>query len=366
MVRVLHELSALDGGGDARLIYEYYSCMDKTKVHFDFVIYDFYENGLLEQPLRDMGCTIYKLPQIKKDRKACLNGLEKVIKEGNYDVVHSHRGGRGFFVMYYAKKYGIKKRVVHSHVANESVSFIKKMLNVFLSKIAKMFATDLFACGKDAGIYMWGKNNYAKGDVSIMTNAITIDKFGFSQDVREAKRKELGVDDKLVLGIVGRMTAQKNYPFLFRVYKEVLKVRQDVVLVVVGRGLQEEAIKAYARELGIEKEILFLGLRDDVSELLNAFDIFLLPSLFEGLPVVLIEAQANGLKQIVSNTITDEVDITDLIEYLPIDEGEQQWVERINAYKNNVAERNTYSQKVAKAGYDIVVESKKMQNFYLS
>ena len=365
MVRIIHELSALDGGGDAKLLFDYYSHMDKEKVHFDFVIYDFYENGLLEEPLREMGCTIYKLPRIKKDKKACLKGMEQVIKNGNYDVIHSHRGGRGIFVMYYAKKHGVKKRVVHSHVAYEPVNKLTRCFNVFLSKITQMFATDLYACGHDAGVYMWGKRNVQNGKVSIMTNAVDTERFRFSQDRRKQKRCELGVEDKFVIGIVGRLTAQKNYPFLFRVYKEVLKIRKDVTLVVVGRGLEEEKINAYAMELGIDKDIHFLGLRNDVPDMLNAFDLFVLPSLFEGLPVVLIEAQTNGLKQIVADTITQEVAVTDLIEYLPIENSESLWASKIIQCIDNDFERSVYCEKVADAGYDITVEGKKMQSFYL-
>lgn len=365
MIKVLQELSALDGGGVAKLLYDYYLNMDKEKVHFDFLIYDFYDEGIYEKPLRDMGCTIYKLPRIKKDKNGYLQGIKKVIKEGNYDVVHSHMGARGLFVMYFAKKYGVKKRIVHSHIAYEPVSKLKRCFNIILSQIAKNNATHLFACGQDAGIYMWGKKSYKAGRVSIMTNAVSTEKFTFSFDMRQNKRKELGVEDKFVIGIVGRLSSQKNYPFLFKVYKEILEVRNDVVLVVVGRGIEEDEIKREAIQMGINNDILFLGVRSDVPELLNAFDLFVLPSLYEGLPVVLIEAQANGLKQIVSDKITKEMDITDLIEFISIENSEKQWVKAIEKCEINVSARKSYGKKVAEAGYDIKVESIKMQQFYL-
>lgn len=140
MVRVLQELSALDGGGVAKLLYDYYRNMDHTKIHFDFLIYDYYENGMYEEPLKDLGCTIYKLPRIKKDKIGYLTGMKKIIKDGNYDVVHSHMGSRGLFVMYYGKKYKVPKRIVHSHIAYEPVSNAKRKVNAMLASIAKHYA----------------------------------------------------------------------------------------------------------------------------------------------------------------------------------------------------------------------------------
>ena len=220
MVRVLQELSALDGGGVAKLLYDYYRNMDHTKIHFDFLIYDYYENGMYEEPLKDLGCTIYKLPRIKKDKIGYLTGMKKIIKDGNYDVVHSHMGSRGLFVMYYGKKYKVPKRIVHSHIAYEPVSNAKRKVNAMLASIAKHYATDLFACGKDAGIYMWGKKASAEGKVHIMTNAVDTDSFQFSNVLRIQKQEELQITGKFVIGIVGRLSEQKNYPFLFSAYKK--------------------------------------------------------------------------------------------------------------------------------------------------
>ena len=365
MVRVLHELSALDGGGVAKLLYDYYSHMDREKIHFDFLIQDFYDEGIYEKPLRELGCTIYKIPRIKKDKKGYLRGMKKVISDGNYDVVHSHMGARGLFPMYYARKAKVSQRIVHSHIAYEPIGRLKRCFDIMLSCVAKMNATSLFACGREAGIYMWGKRCSQKGKITIMTNAVDTEAYEFVPEIRVRKRKELDVEDKLVIGIVGRLSEQKNYPFLFEAYKELLKKRNDTVLVIVGRGLEEEVIKERARQLEIEQNILFLGVRNDVPALLNAFDIFVLPSHYEGLPVVLIEAQANGLKQLVSNKVTDEMSITDLIEFLPIENTEQLWAERMAACCGEVEKRGIYRQQVADAGYDIKLASKKMEEFYL-
>ena len=364
MVRVLQELSALDGGGVAKLLYDYYRHMDHTQIHFDFLIYDFYDNGIYEKPLEDMGCTIFKLPRIKKNIKGYLKGIDEIIRNGNYDVVHSHMGAHGLFVMYYAKKHKVPKRIVHSHIAYEPVTGMKKQLNKTLAEIAKHYATDLFACGIDAGKYMWGSKAFEAGKVRVMTNAVDTAAFQFSSDIRMKKQKELGIAGKYVLGIVGRLSEQKNYPFLFSVYKRVIEKRKDTVLLIIGRGLEEENIKKMADEMGISDAVRFLGVRSDVPELLNAIDLFVLPSRYEGLPVVLIEAQANGVKELVSDRVTKEMDITDLIEFLPIEDTEDKWAETILSYESSIANREQYSELVKTNGYDIMNESKKMQNYY--
>lgn len=366
MIRVLQELSALDGGGVAKLLYDYYRNMDYTKIHFDFLIYDYYENGMYENPLKELGCTIYKLPRIKKDKKGYLQGIKKIIREGNYDVVHSHMGSRGLFVMYYSKKYKVPKRIVHSHIAYEPVSDVKRKMNSILAVVAKHYATDLFACGKDAGIYMWGEKVNAAGKIRIMTNAVDTDSFKFSNALRIQKQEELQIKGKFVIGIVGRLSEQKNYPFLFSAYKKLIEQRDDTVLLIIGRGLEEEKIKKLAKDMNIEDSVRFLGIRSDVAELLNAFDLFVLPSKYEGLPVVLIEAQANGVQELVSDKVTKEMDMTDLIQFLPINHTEIEWADAMCCCKPKTDNRENYSDLVKKAGYDIKIESKKMQDFYCS
>lgn len=369
MIKVLQELSALDGGGVAKLIYDYYYNMDHTKIRFDFLIYDFYDKGIYEDKLRNLGCKIYKIPRLKKDVIEYIKNIKKILSSEKYDVIHSHLGIRGVFLMYYGKKYGVKKRILHSHSAYENISFGKKIINKIITIIAKNYTTDLFACGKDAGIYAWGKKSIDEKKVYIMSNAIDTTKFKFSMDIRLKKRKELEVEGKFVIGIVARLSEQKNYPFLFNVYKKLISLDKDFVLIVVGRGIDESKIKILSKKMNIYNRIKFLGVRSDVNELLNAFDIYVLPSLYEGLPISLVEAQANGLYEFVSNKITKEVAVTNLVEFLPIEinKSEDLWVNRILEYKKNKRNinRELYFKEIIKHGYDIGIESLKIQNYYL-
>lgn len=366
VVKILHELASLDGGGVAKLLYDYYRNMkDKKEIQFDFLIYDYYENGIYEEPLKKMGCMVYKIPSIKKNRQASLNAMESIIRKGKYDVVHSHRCTRGIFTLWFAKKYGVPRRIIHSHIAYEDIGKTAKVINRILGLVNRHLATDLFACGVDAAKYMWGERNFNAKKVHIMTNAINTSEFKFDQIMRNRKRQELGIAGKYAIASVGRLSKQKNQAFLIRTFAKTLKNMSDVVLVFVGRGEDETYLKKLCEDLGITNQVMFLGIRDDIPELMNAFDLLAMPSLYEGLPVSVVEAQANGLRVLLSETVTSEVAVTELIQYLPLNE--EIWVKSIcdEINKNADINRERYASTVAEAGYDIKAESIKMQEYYI-
>lgn len=306
---------------------------------------------------------------MKKKPYDYITQLKKTLRSGDYAVVHSHKATRGTVFLLLAKKYGVKNRLVHSHIAaSTDKTFSAKFFTAVSVRISKALSTQLFSCGKDAGKFMWGTESFDHGKVRVMHNAIDTEKFTFSEKLRIEKRRELGIADQTVFATVGRLTRQKNQEYLLRIFAKALGTRKDIVLLLIGRGEDERKLKNLAGQLEISKYVKFLGIRDDVSQLLNAIDVFLLPSLYEGLPVVLVEAQANGLKSIVSDRVTKEVDVTDLITYLPIlPDTERDWAKAIVDEKGKSADcRSKYSRIIADAGYDIKTESKKMQDYYLS
>lgn len=371
MVRVLHELATLDGGGVAKLLYDYYRNMDdRENLKFDFLIYDFLEEGIYEEPLRQMGCRIHRIPVFKRDKKASLQAMERVIREGRYDVVHSHRCTRGVFALWFARKYRVPRRLIHSHIAYEEVGRAGEAVNRVLGIINRHLATDLFACGRDAAKYMWGEKRLAAGKVHIMTNAIDTALFRFSQEIRDRMRRELGVGDRFVIGTVGRLDRQKNQTFLLDAFADLLKQERDAVLLLAGRGEDEQMLRDRCARLGIGESVRFLGIRKDIPELCSAFDLFVMPSLYEGLPVSVVEAQAAGLPVLLSETVTDEVIVTDLVTTLPL--RLEAWTQAMLAAAGSRQEtdrdsdRASYAEKVAQAGYDIKEESRKMQAFYLN
>ena len=292
--------------------------------------------------------------------------MEDIIEQGNYDIVHTHMGVMGYVIMRIAKKYNVARRCMHSHIANEVTSKKSKFASFFRMMIARHYVTDKLACGQDAAIDMWGKKAVENNEVFIMKNAVDTNLFKFNEEKRNQLRKKLALEDKLVLVIVGRLSSQKNYPFLFKTYKKVIEKRNDTVLLVIGRGMEETSIKNLAKDMGLENSVRFLGVRNDVADILNACDCFLLPSLYEGLPVVLIETQANGLTAIVSDRVTTELAVTDVVEFLPISEDAVEiWADKICSYKPLTMDlRKSYFKKIEQAGYDIISASKNMEDIY--
>lgn len=365
MIKVLHELVALDGGGVERLLYDYYQHMDRNKISFDFIINDNEKEGLLEKALSNMGCNIFKVPSMRKDMRLRLIYTNKIIKNGKYDIVHSHTAKRSFFILPLAKRHGVSRRISHSHIAYEENCRLKRSIDKVLVYLGRKYATHLFACGIDAAVYMWGIRAINYGKVNIMTNAVDADKFRFNLKTQKKLRIDLGVEGKLVIGNVGRFVTQKNHSFLLNVFSKVLKINPNAVLLLIGGGSLEKELKEQANYLKIQDKVRFLGVRDNVHELLNTFDIFVLPSLFEGFPVVLVEAQANGLPVIVSDSVTDEIKISDLIHFKSLNDTAMEWALEICDIAHRSSQSDIYCDKVKEAGYDILSESKKLQEFYL-
>jgi glycosyltransferase involved in cell wall biosynthesis len=324
-MKILEITSELDGGGVDRLLFDYCSRMIPD-IQFDFIVTSKTE-GMLEKPLRDLGCNVFHISQIRENRKLYTEQLKEILKNGHYDVVHDHSGYKAIFTMYYAKKYGVKGRISHSHIAYIPERFINKVERKLLTPITASLATNLYACGIDAAKWMWGKKKYNDGKVSIMTNAIKADSFIYSEKERTLVRAELGIENKFVIGNVARFSYQKNHDLLIRVFKKVLEIREDAILLLIGRGELYSEIVELTKEMKLTDKIIFLGVRNDVHRLLNAMDLFMLPSRYEGLPVTLVEVQANGLAALVSDSVTDEVKLADNVKYMSLSAGEEQWAQ---------------------------------------
>ena len=262
-------------------------------------------------------------------------------------------------MIFYAKKYGIKVRIAHSHMAYIPESIKEHVVRKISTFFVKRYATHLFACGKDAAIWMWGREAYTSGKVHIMTNAIDTERFKYSEEKRDKIRAELRLEDKFVIGNVARFSYQKNHEFLIRVFAEVKKIRKDAVLMLIGRGELEADIKNQVSVLGLNDSVIFMGVRNDVSELLNTMDVFVLPSRFEGFGIVYVEAQANGLSCFgTEERVPHEVALTDTIKFLSLKLPAKKWAETICKTSSI---RNAFTQKqIIEASYDINMEATKL------
>ena len=364
MIWVLQEVATMDVGGVERLLYDYYTHLEGNEIAFDFLIFDREKEGVFEAPLKEMGCRIHCVPKLSGFGFQYIKALWKVLKEGNYQIVHAHRASRSFFVLLIAFINRVPVRIAHSHLAYEpDGSIAKHIKTVVFKRLTRLFATHLFACGDDAARFMWLPDNPEK--VRKMTNAIDVKRFHRALDERDEIRKSLSITDEFVLGTVARIDYQKNPMYLMKIAKAVKDTGKKAVLLYIGTGPMEDEVKKYANELGLDGFVRFLGTRQDIPELLSAMDLFLLPSVFEGLPVTLIETQSSGLPALVSDTVTKEMDKVGLIRFLPLDEDASAWAQAVNDAKI-VEDRSVYAEKMLDAGYDISDQAHKLKAFYVN
>ncbi|MDA8227764.1 MAG: glycosyltransferase family 1 protein [Desulfitobacterium hafniense] len=342
-MKILEITSELDGGGVDRLLYDYCSRMIPD-IQFDFVVTSKTE-GMLEQPLKELGCNVFHIYQIRENRTLYKGQLQEILKNGNYDVVHDHGGYKAIFSMYYAKKFGVKGRIAHSHIAFIPEKTSRKLERKILTPITASLATNLYACGIDAAKWMWGEKKYDSGKVHIMVNAIDYPKFQFSEEKRADIRERLGLQGKLVVGNVARFSYQKNHEFIVSVFDELVELDDNSILLLIGRGELYDDVVKQVENLGLSDKVVFLGIRDDVHEILNAMDVFLLPSRYEGLPVTLVEVQANGLPVLVSTAVTNESKIADNYFQMSLEESPRAWAKTIIKLSNqkNTADDNVKS-----------------------
>ena len=363
MLRILQIVPDIDGGGVGSVVYNYLTHMNLEGLHVDIVTEDHGYEQMLETEFQKYGISVKTVSARRNGLIKHFCEIKNIMKENQYDVVHSHQQNWSYFYLRLAKKYGAKVRIAHSHCTTQLSDLWKiRFLNCF-NPLLKRIASGYFACGYEAGMYMWGKK-IADEDLYIMNNAVDLDKFKFNPNLRNEYREKLGVNNKFVLGHVGRFEEQKNHFFLITMFAEFVKVNSNAVLILVGKGTLEEQVKKLVRELNISEKVIFLGLRNDIYKLLNAFDAFVLPSLFEGLPVVAIEAQANGLPCILSNNVTEEVVVlktTKRLELLSI----KPWVDTFIEMENMNNNRSDAVNKKKKKKYSIQEEAESLRQYYM-
>ncbi|RXJ45962.1 glycosyltransferase family 1 protein [Gelidibacter gilvus] len=375
-IRVLHVLTIMNLGGAETMIMNYYRHIDKNKVQFDFLLHR-EDKGFFDDEIEYLGGKIYRMPAISPKNYFLYKKKLNIFfsEHPEYKIVHSHLNALSSIILSVAKSKNIPYRIAHSHLAVESMVLknifkkntdIKATLKDFVQSLirgkVKKVATHFFACGEKAGDWLFGQKNKTK--VTIINNAIHASSFSYNTIKADKMKEEFGIKNKKVIGHVGRFNEQKNHFLLIKIFNEIYKKNNNCVLLLIGNGNLKDKVKEEAKRLNIYKNILFLGLRDDIPELLQGFDLFLFPSLYEGLPVTLIEAQASGLKIITSSTVTKEVDITGLITFIDLEKPEFHWAESV-LNNINYNRKNTFNQ-IKEGGYDIFENAKKLQIFYLN
>lgn len=316
-VRVLQIIGIACNGGVESVILNYYRHIDKSKVQFDFVVHKNPSENFVKE-VKKGGGRLYEVTPYMKNVFAFTYEIYKIIRDGRYEIVHSNMNSLSGFPLFAAWLAGAKVRILHNHTTDTEAEGMRTLLKRVLRPFARLFANKYWACSELAAKWMYGERAVNAGKITIIPNAIDLKKFAFNQEKRDELRSQLGIKDELVIGHVGRFMKQKNHDFLIDVFAAVIKEKPDAKLLLIGEGPLENEIKAKVTRLSLEHNVLFLGVRSDVADLYNVMDIFVLPSFYEGLPVVGVEAQANGLKCLFSDKVTRESRVLQSMEFISI------------------------------------------------
>lgn len=361
-IRILQVVTWMNRGGLETMLMNYYRQINREQIQFDFMVHREAE-AHYDQEIVSLGGRIYRMPPIKPGNyRNYFQKLSHFFKEHSYPVVHSHMNENSAFVLRAAKQANVPCRIAHSHLSDLKLDF-KLPFRLYARWMMKEQPNQYFACSKKAGEWLFGSKFSNSGKIKTLNNAVNAREFSFNQRQREEVRQELGANNRLVIGHVGRFNEQKNHDFLIDIFQHIQAVKSDTLLVLVGDGHLKSAVEQKVKKLGLSLSVRFLGVRSDISRLMQAMDLFVFPSLFEGLPVVLVEAQAAGLRCVVSDSITSEVDITKRIDFVSLKQSASTWSDRILMQSHK---RKDTAQLLRHHGYDIATTSQWLSHFYMN
>lgn len=357
-IRVLQVFARLNRGGAESMLMSLYRSMDKSKVQFDFVANKTTDKYAFQQEITEMGGRIYYVPRYKiYNHFPYQRAWRKLLaNHPEWHIIHAHHTVPALIYFKAAKKYGIMT-IAHSHSANRNKSLKERLRVYFCGKMVAISDRKL-ACSREAGKWMFGQHNFV-----VLNNGINISRYIFNAAEREAVRQSLQLEDCQLVGHFGRFFKPKNHAFLIDIFAEMYKLNKKVRLLLFGSGPLKHKIMRKVNRLGLADAVLFMGVRDDVPKFIQALDIFVFPSRFEGVPVTLIEAQAGGLPCLVSENVTRETKITDGVVFMPLAESAATWAEKALQMMQR-HERKDTSREIVKAGYDAFRNSIWLQEYY--
>jgi len=331
-IRVLQILDTLNmGSGVASVVLSYYRSIEKIQDSGSRIVFDFMVNEEVEKEIKDElernGSKVFLMPPLQiKYYWSYKQELRKFFKEHKeYQIVHGHVPNAAAFYLRAAKKAGVPVRIIHSHNSQGADRVWKQIRNRILSKIGIWYANQYMACGEKAARYLYGKDS---SNVSLLNNVVDTKRFCYKEEVRQKIRAEMDVTEKFVMGHVGRFCYQKNQKFLIRVLAEICKREPDVCLLLIGEGEERKEVERLIEELHLKKAVKLLGVLSNVEDYMQAMDVFLLPSRYEGVPVSILEAQATGLPCVISDGVTREME-TEYTDYIELSQTVEKWSDTI-------------------------------------
>lgn len=361
-IKILQVIGSLRIGGAENVAMNICRYLDKKKFQCDFLVFS-NTIGDYEPEAIELGSNIIRIPLPNDNYKNYYNNLKKVLREGEYDIVHSHVLLNNGLVMKAAYDVNVKKRISHSHSTDsgrkENLKY--KLYEIIMKQLINKYSTLVLACGIDAGNYLYGKKMFVKKGI-IINNGIDTKKFRYDPETKGKILREFNIDKKLVVGHVGRLAEVKNHIFLLEVFKLINKDEPDSVLLLVGDGELRKAIEDKIEYLGLKKDVIITGLRSDVSDIMQAMDVFVFPSLYEGLPLTTIEAQSSGLVSLISSNVTAEVKVTDLITFMSLENDAVKWASKVLDLSKY--QRRDRSEEIKKKGFDICTTIMELETLY--
>lgn len=360
-IRVLQVFASLDRGGAEQVVMNWYRTINRDRIQFDFTVNSRTREYAHESEIRALGGRVFRIPKPKPWTlpRYWRTWRELLARHPEWDVIHVHHSYAGFLFIPLIKRMG-RTTIVHSHNAGRDPGF-KSLIKVQSRRPLRHLADQTIACSKAASKWMFGDTG---GEVIL--NGIDLAAYRFDLAQRARARQELDIKDQLVIGHVGRFNTQKNHGFLIAIFREVVNIAPDAVLLLVGDGNLRPTIEERVSQLGLSGNVRFLGVRSDINRLLNAMDVFLFPSLYEGLGVVLVEAQANGLPCVVSDTVPQEVKINPDVQFLPLSAPASEWAKAVTAAEVPLNERVARVSLLEDGPFDANVGSKRLVEIYES
>ncbi len=363
MIRVAVVMGKMHAGGKKNLVMEYYRHIDRDIVQFDFLC-DSDSNSIPKQEIEKLGGRVYLIPPYQKIF-ANMKAMSIIFKENKYQILHGYNSTMNIFAMLAGKKSGIPVRI------NESISMgnkgdKKNILKNILKPFSGCFSTHLMSNGEECGRWQFGNNKFDAGKVTVFKTVIDTEKHKYEPELRKKCRRDYGLEDDIVIGHIGRFTAQKNTLFVIDIFNKIVKKEPKAKLLLIGHGELEEKMLEKIRQYGIEDRVLFLGKREDIHQFYNAMDCFLLPSLYEGLPVVGVEAECCGLPIFFSTEIPKESSpCADLGFFIGLDKCADEWSEQvITVTKKAMNLRISRENDIKTAGFDSAEEGLKLTSYY--
>ena len=362
MVRVLHIMGCSDAGGISSVVLNYYRFLDRTKIQFDIAL-TIPEIGQNGRALQALGAKIHFLPLKSEGLGAFQTALAELLAHNRYDAVHVHENETSYVALQVAKKAGISCRIAHSHTSSPYEGLKGELRRLSGCVLNYHFATHVIGCGQLAGERVFGKWNMRRKKALVLPNAVDTARFSFDPALRQEVRKELDAENAFVLGMVGRLSEEKNNLYTLELMDALREDIPNAVLVVAGNGPEEEKFRARVRELHLEHCVRQLGRRADVERLYQAFDVYLLPSFTEGFPVAAVEAMASGLPVLLSDAITRELSFGSAVTYLPLAD-KDAWTQNIKHWQTDSCRVHRQTEP-ASYGLDIRTNTAKLERIYL-